>query len=189
MKEIDKKGEKFYKKWEERRKNKWLWVFVHGSVYWGLPIAIMLFFMNSYFDKGNMQLLKLLIPVIAFGIGGLLHGLRQFKRIDEIYLDLNDDDEIVKGIQTLKAGDIWHYGNLIISKEEDESLIIQNELFWFEDKELSPEKINECLNLVSDDFRWLQKNKDFAEFTRRRKITIQLFDNSGSNIPIHEKII
>ena len=189
MKELNKKEEKFYKKWKERRKNKWLFAFIYGSVYWGLPTAIILFLMGSYFDIGNMQLSKLLISVITFGIGGLLFGLNQFKQIESVYLEMNDDDEIVKGIQTLRAGDIWHYGNLIISKEEDETLIVQNELFWFENKELSPEKIKECLNLVSDDFRWLQKNKDFAEYTRRRKVTIQLFDNSGSNIPLKEKII
>lgn len=189
MKEVGKKEEKFYKKWEERRENKWLYAFVHGSIYWGMPSAIVSFILGSNFDIENMQLSNLLMALIVFGIGGLFHGLRQFKRIDEVYLDLNDDDEIVKGIQTLKAGDIWHYGNLIISKEEDETLIIQNELFWFDDKELSPEKINECLNLVIGDFRWLQKYKDFAEYTRRRKATIQLFDNSGSNIPLREKII
>jgi len=189
MKELNKREEKFYIKWEERRKNKWLFAFVHGSIYWGLPFAIVPFFISSIFDLENIQLSKLLISVIVFGIGGLWHGLRQFKQIDEVYLELNDDDEIAKGIQTLKAGDIWNYENLIMSKEEDETLIIQNELFWFEDKELSSEMINECLNLVSGDFRWLQKNKDFAAYTKNRKVTVQLFDNSGSNIPLLEKII
>lgn len=189
MRELNKREEKFYRQWEKRRKNKWLYAFVHGSIYWGLPTAIVSFILGSNFDIENMQLPKLLLAVIVFGIGGLWHGLRQFKRIDEVYLELNDDDEIAKGIQTLKAGEIWKYENLIISKEEDETLIVQNELFWFDEKELSPEKINECFKFVSGDFRLLQKNKDFAEFTRRRKITIQLFDNSGSNIPIHEKII
>ena len=63
----------------------------------------------------------------------------------------------------------------------DESMVVE--------KALSPEKINGCLNLVSGDFRRLQKNKDFAEYTRNRKITIQIFDNSGSNIPLHAEII
>jgi len=76
---------------------------------------------------------------------------------------LNDDDEIEKGIQTLKAGGIWNYENLKISKKDDEMLLIQNELFWFEEKEISHENINECFNLVCIDFRRLQKNKDFKE--------------------------
>ena len=189
MREVNKKEEKFYIQWEERRKNKWLYAFVHGSVYWGLPAAIVPFILRSKFDIENMHLSELLISMIFFMIGGLWYGLNQFKRIDTIYLELNDDDEIARGIQILKAGDIWKYENLIISKEEDETLTVQNELFWFEDKKLSPEKINKCLNFVIGDFRRLQKYKDFAAYTRNRRVTIQLFDNSGSNVPLHEKII
>ena len=189
MKELNKREEKFYSQWEKHRKNKWLFAFKYGSVYWGLPMGVLFFLFHSKFDIEKMQLSDLLINMIGLGIGGILIGLNQFKQIDNVYLELNDDDEIVKGIQTLKAGENWNYENLKINKKDDETLIIQNDLFWFDEKELSPEKINECLNLVSGDFRRLQKNKDFAEYTKNRKVTIQIFDNSGSNIPLHEKII
>lgn len=189
MKDLNKKGQQFYRKWEERRKNKWLFVFINGTIYWGLPLAISTVIFRNNFHLENMKFSELLISVIIFGLGGMGYGLSQFKRIDNIYLALNDDDEIEKGIQTLKAGDIWNYENLKISRKDDEMLLIQNELFWFEEKEISPENINECFNLVCIDFKRLQKNKDFKKYSETRKAMIQLYDNTGSNIPLLEKII
>jgi hypothetical protein len=49
MKETGKKGEQFIQRWEERRKKKWLYIFLHGSVYFGLPLAILMFLMVSEF--------------------------------------------------------------------------------------------------------------------------------------------
>ena len=34
MKEKSEKEENFYLEWEKRRKKKWLYVFLHGSIYW-----------------------------------------------------------------------------------------------------------------------------------------------------------
>ena len=189
MKELNKREQNFYTKWEKRRKNKWLYVFINGSIYWGLPIAIATVFFRSNFHIENMKFTELLISVIIYGIGGLGYGLSQYKRIDNIYLELNDDDEILKGVKILKAGETWKYENLKIFEKEDEMLIVQNELFWFEGKAHSSDHINECLNQVSEDFRRLQKNKDFKEYATTRKVKIQIYDNKGSNIPLHEEII
>ena len=189
MKDLNKKGQQFYRQWEERRKNKWLYIFIHGSVYWGLPIAIATVFSRSNFHLENIKISELLISVIIFGLGGMGYGLSQFKRIDNIYLALNDNDEIEKGIQTLKAGGIWNYENLKISGKDAEMLLIQNELFWFEEKEISPENIHECFNQVCADFRRLQKNNDFKEYAGTLKVKIQIFDNTGNDIPLLEKII
>lgn len=189
MKELNKRGEQFYSQWEARRKKKWLFIFLHGTVYWGLPFAIAMFLWDSKLRIENMHLSDLFSSIIVFGIGGLWYGLNLFKRIDDIYLTLNDDDDVVNGIKTLNTGGIWNYENLIFHKENDETLILQNELFWFEENELSSEKLNECFNIVVGDFQRLQKNKEFAAFTRNKKVKIRIFDNSGSNIPLFEKII
>ena len=189
MKEMNKREQNFYTKWEKRRKNKWLYIFVNGVIYWALPLAIATVYFRSNFQIKNMELSELIIVVITYGIGGLGFGLRQFKLTDNIYLELNDDDEILKGVQILKAGEIWKYENLKIFEKEDEMLIIQNELFWFEEKAITSDHINECLNQVREDFRRLQKDKDFKEYSKTRKVKIQIYDNKGSNIPLHEKII
>ena len=42
MKELSKRQQKFYSQWEERRKKKWLYVFLHGTVYWGVFMAIIM---------------------------------------------------------------------------------------------------------------------------------------------------
>jgi len=43
--------------------------------------------------------------------------------------------------------------------------------------------------MVLGDFQRLKKDKDFKSFTTGRKVKIQIFDNSGSDIPLIEKII
>ena len=79
MKELSKKGENFYLFWEKQREKKWLYIFVHGSIYWGLPMAIGAFLINSQFEIGNMSISKLLISIVVFMIGGLGYGHSQFR--------------------------------------------------------------------------------------------------------------
>jgi alpha/beta superfamily hydrolase len=86
------------------------------------------------------------------------------KKGENFYLSLNDDDEIKKGIQTIETRNIWNYENLIINKERDETLTIQNQLFWFEEKEITSKIIEDCFNLVFEHFQRLKKNKDFSQF-------------------------
>jgi hypothetical protein len=189
MKEIGKKEEKFYSEWEEYRKKKWRYIIVHGSVYWGFTVAIVSFLLNSHLELENMQISKLIALIIVFGIGGIGFGLWQFKRIDSIYLGLNDNDKIVKGIQELQSGLIWNYENLKISKDKNGMIIVQNELFWYAKANLSAEILNECFNLIIDDFQRLQKNSNFNKFAKNRNVMIQMFDNSGNEMPLIEEIL
>jgi len=189
MKELSKKGENFYRLWEKQREKKWNYVFVHGSIYWGLPMAIGAFLINSQFEIGNMSISKLLISIVVFMIGGLGYGLSQFRRMDQIYLSLNDDDEIKKGIQSIETGNIWNYENFIIIKESDEVLTIQNQLFWLEEKEITSKKIDECFNLVYEDFQRMKKNKDFSQFILNHKVIIQIMDNSDKKTILKEMLI
>ncbi len=187
MKELNKKRENFYRLWEKQREKKWLFIFLHGSIYWGLPVAIGTFLLSSHFEIGNMSFSKLIISVIVFMIGGLGFGLSQFKRIDKIYLSLNDDNEIKRGIQTIETGGNWNYENLIINKEDDETLNIQNQLFWFEEKDITSKKIKECFNLVNEDYQRLKRNRDFEQFMSNRKVRIQIMDNSDKKTLLMEK--
>jgi hypothetical protein len=189
MKEITQKGEQFLHRWEERRKKKWLYIFLHGSVYYGLPLAIILFLMVSEFKIENMQVSALLIFMAVFVLGGLLSGLRQYNMVDSIYLKLIDNDDVVKGLETLKAGETWNHENLVIHSGNDGNLVVRNELFWFEEGDTSPAKLNDCFNMVLADFQRLQKDQGFNDFTTGKKVKIQIFDNSGSDVPLIEKII
>jgi hypothetical protein len=65
----------------------------------------------------------------------------------------------------------------------------RNELFQFEEEGNSSAKLNECFNMVLGDFQRLQKDKGFNDFIADKKVRIQIFDNSGSIIPLIEKII
>lgn len=172
MKETSKKGEQFYIQWEKQRVKKWLYVFLHGSIYWGIPVATFTYLWSAHFEIDNSSIFKFLSLLAIFMIGGLWNGMSQFKRIDTIYLGLNDEAEIRKGIQTIESGKIWNYENLIISKTTDETLTIQNQLIWYEDKDLTSEKIEECFNLVLGDYQRLKKNIDFEHFVTDRKVRV-----------------
>ena len=189
MKELNKKGENLYRLWEKQREKKWLYVFVHGSIYWGVPVAIGTFLLSTHFEIDNMSISKLILSIVLFMLGGLGFGLSQFNRIDNIYLGLNDDNEIKKGIQAIETGNNWNYENLIINKEVDETLTIQNQLFWFEEKDITSKKIEECFNLVYEDYQRLKKNKDFDHFMSNRKVRIQIRDNSDKETLLMEKLI
>lgn len=106
-----------------------------------------------------------------------------------MYLRLINNDDIIKGIETLKAGEPWNYENLVISNENDENLVVRNELFWFQDEDNSSARLNECMNMVLGDFQRLRKDKGFNDLTAGKKVKIQIFDNSGSDIPLIERTV
>lgn len=143
MKEISNKGEQFLQRWEERRKKKWLYIFLHGSVYFGLPLGIIMFLVFSEFKVENMQMSMFLICIIVFTIGGLVSGIRHFNQVDSMYLRLINNDDVVEGLEILKAGETWNYENLVIHNEIGDNLVIRNELFWFEEEDILPAKLND----------------------------------------------
>lgn len=136
-----------------------------------------------------MQISRLISSLVVFGIGGIGIGIRQFKRMDTIYLGLNDNDKIKEGIKDIESGQIWNYENLKISQDKEKTIIVQNELFWYEKANLTPVELNECFNLIMDDFRRLQKNPEFEGFSKSKKVTIQVLDNSENEMPLIEKRI
>jgi len=71
----------------------------------------------------------------------------------------------------------------------DKTLNIQNQLIWFEDKDLTSENIKECFNMVLGDYQRLKKNIDFECFVTDRKVRIQIMDNSEKEILLMEKLI
>ena len=187
MKELNKKSEDFFLRWEKQRKKKWFYVFLHGSIYWGLPVAVGTFLLNSQFELEKMSVPHLLISLVVFMCGGLGLGLSQFKRTDNIYLEVNNVNEIRKGIQLIESGGYWNNENLLIKKEADETLTIQNQLFWFEEKDITSKKIEECFNLINEDYQRLKKNKDFEHFISNRKVRIQILNNSVKGTLLMEK--
>lgn len=189
MKELNKKQEAFYTKWEQRRKKKWFYAFLHGSVYWGIPVAFVLFLIDSQFQQEQMQFSRLLAYLVGFGIGGLWIGLTSFKRIDSTYLELQDDDVIEKGIVEISKGNTWNYENLLIRQDIQKALVVQNDLLWFDDDQISAQQTDECFEQLLSDFNRLQKNKQFQQYAKHKEVKIQVFDNSENKTPLKEKVI
>ena len=187
MKEVSTERVQFYSKWEKRRKNKWQYILLHGSFGW-IVVAVILFSLkNSDFSLKNIDFPSLILSIIVFGIYGIVSGSREFKRIDSVYLGLKET--IMKGIQDIESGLTWNYENLKISQGKDGMIIVRNELFWFDKANLSTEELNECFNLILADYRVLQKNSDFGEFVKDKRVKIQVFDNSENEVPLIEQMI
>lgn len=196
MKELSKKREKFYTRWEKRRENKWRFVIIQGLYHtiWGLSIIVLIFIWNGKFETEKLNLLNFFFLLPILFIFGVFNGLRDFKRNEKRYIDLlnekdKDEEVIMKGIQSLKDGKPWSYECLKIQLETDESLLIQNELFWFDERVASSEKLEECYQSVYGDFQRLQKNKNFDEYSKNRKVKIQIYDNTAGIVPLLEKIV
>ncbi|MDP4203056.1 MAG: hypothetical protein Q8861_10190 [Bacteroidota bacterium] len=186
MKELNAKQEKFYNQWKVRRTKKFSYIFLHGTVFWGIPTGLLFFLLESHFNRENMDLFNFILSLFVFSIGGLFFGLSQYKQIDNTYLYLNDDKKILDGIRILETGKVWNYENLIIKREDNTTLVVKNNLFWFEDANALSENLEECLNIVLKDFERLKKNPDFDVFSSEYKVKAQVYNNSEKEKPLIE---
>jgi len=189
MKETTKKGAEFYAKWEKIRLSKWRYVFLHGVVYYGIPMGVLMFLVSSRLKLENMDVYGLVVWVLVFGIGGIGIGLREYNQVDSMYNGLNDDDEIKKGIRTLLSGKRWNYENLIFSLDKDGIIVVRNTLFWLDKATPSAEELNDCLNQMMDDVARLRLHAGFSKLARTRNVTVQLYDNSEGERPLVEKML
>jgi len=106
-------------------------------------LAIIMFLIESEFKFENMRISAFLIYIIVFGLGGLWSGLSRIDQVDSIYLSLINNDDILRGLETLQAGETWDHENLVIHSENDGSLVVRNDLYWFEEDGVSPAKLND----------------------------------------------
>jgi len=189
MKNKTDRSEKFISKWEKHRKQQWMYALVHGSLYWGLPTAVVSFLFVYNFDFQSIVLWRFVIYAIMFLIVGFGFGHLQFKRNESAYLDLTDGTVIRKGILDLKSGHPWTYENVNISLGPNNILNISNLLFWQQNGDKPSFSPDDCIQNILEDYHKLQKNKDFRDFSSDKTIKVRVFDNSPNEKPIVEKII
>jgi len=187
MKELTEKQEKFIVKWKERRKKKFLYII--QNIYWGIPLGIVIYFSLNHFKLGDFDLIRFLIAFTFFVINGLYHGQKQYNLLEKAYLKTVDNEDVLSGIRILEAGKVWNYENLIITKEDNETLIVKNKLFWLDDSNALSENLDECLNIVMKDFERLKMNSDFDVFSSEFKVRIQVYNNSEKVNPLIEMSI
>lgn len=184
MKDLTKKQEIFITKWKERRKKKFLYIFL--KVYWGLPLGIVMYLSLNHFKLGDFDLVRFLIALTTFVISGLSQGLRLYNSLNKIYLKMVDNEDVLNGIRILEAGKVWNYENLVINKQDNETLNVKNKLFWLDDSNALSENLDKCLNIVMNDFESLKKNPDFDIFSSEYKVRIQVYNNSEKVKPLIE---
>ena len=189
MNELTDRGEIFYAKWEERRKKKWQYVFIHGFIYSGVPLGITMFLWNSRLNIENMHLSHLAGAILIFGIVGIPQGISRFKKHEKIYSGLNDNTDILNGIEILKADKAWQYENLIITIVNEETLVVRNKLFWFDPSDDESQEFNECFDSVVADYLRIKKVPEFEAFSKNYNERVQIVEGSDSTIPLLDKAI
>jgi len=66
-------------------------MFVHGSIYWGLPTAVILYIIDQGFDVNDIQIGKLITKLVFTLAFGLLYGHFQFKNNERLFSSYNKD--------------------------------------------------------------------------------------------------
>lgn len=183
------RSEKFIATWEKHRKQKWMYAFVHGSLYWGLSTAVVSFLFMNNFDFQSMVLWRFVVYAIMFIIVGFGFGYFLFKSNESAFLDLTDGSMIRKGIQDLKSGLPWTYENINVSLGHNNMLNLSNILFWQNDTDNHSLNPDDCIQYIMEDYQKLLKNKYFRDFSSNKTLTVRVFDNSSGEKPIAERII
>ncbi len=95
--EFKQKQINYYRKWENKRKNKLKYLLIEGMLYWALPFAIfMIFFeLNDTGFTFSIEILKKFIIIYSIAsVLGILTALFSFKRIDKNYLKFKNEPMI-----------------------------------------------------------------------------------------------
>jgi hypothetical protein len=189
VQELNPRESRFIQKWTVQRKHKLKFLLIYGCIYWGLPFGLMTIIGQFGFHFEHFSLPALMVITALFIVAGLFYGNSMYKRHEEIYnVYLVDDEVIRQGVITIGKENQWEYENLTIIREEDDSFLVWNNLFWFGGEHPTTDEINECMRILKGDLNRLKENKAFAAFTENKKIKIQLFDNQDKRHPLAEQI-
>jgi len=115
-------------------------------------------------------------------------GIMNFNQQEKKYLD-KDNVELINGIKKLKAGKVWKYDNLIITNVNNKTLVVRNKLFWFDKSDNLNEKLAECFDAVVADYKRINKEPRFEEFSRNYNVRIQIFEVLDNDKPLLDKAI
>jgi hypothetical protein len=89
MQVISRKERQFLEKWKTIRLQKWRYVFQQGCLYWGLPSAVISYWMFIRFETAQFQFTDFLIHSISFLIFGIGWGYLLFrgneKRFQQVF--------------------------------------------------------------------------------------------------------
>jgi len=91
--ELNQKQINYYKKWEDKRKNKLKYLLIEGMLYWALPFSIIMILFELIDNRFtfSMEILKDFIIIYSiYSILGVLTALFSFKIIEKKYLELKN---------------------------------------------------------------------------------------------------
>ena len=177
MKELSPQQNRFYKSWTIQRRNKWGYVLYHGSVHWA-AIGLIIALADESFNFGNIKPVNFILKILFFATIGIFSAYRYFRINEKAFqFYLAQDEEINKGVATLKNEKLWVYDNLTLSCEEESRMIVRNNLYWLKEEQPTEKQISACLQTLRDDITRLRWNKKFDAFAENNKIEFELYNN------------
>lgn len=176
---------KLLSSWEKYRGNKLKFIVINGLFRASLPTLALVLFL--YIVGNKLSLAGLLAIFFCIIMLNIFLAQSQFKQLDRLYLFLlRKNKKIAKGVEKLKLAGEWSFENILLRTADNNTLLIRNLDYWFDQTVAPSDKIKECHELINEDFQQLKENKDFKEFAQSHKILFQLFDSPESETPIME---
>ncbi len=80
------KAKAFLRKWEERRKSKMKFAFLHGSLDWrSLLLGAIIVYYNLHNDRMELTVGTSIVALLIILGGGFLSGLFRYKKMESLY--------------------------------------------------------------------------------------------------------
>ena len=85
--------QKFITTWEKQRKQKWKYLFIHGSLRWGVTTAVLITLTDIFGLDEIFNLKHTLVRILAFMIVGITFGFYSFNQRENRYKALMNETE------------------------------------------------------------------------------------------------
>jgi len=190
MKKPGNTNSEFYKKWSVQREYKWKYIFVHGSVLWGISVSITIMLGEKIFGSESRTLSSAIIMIAFFMAAGLFVGNSQFKQKEKLFEGLVAAEQLIgEGATILEVEKEWSHENLTFTLADNQTVLVRNKLFWLSDNQPTSTQVDDCMVSMSEDVTRFRENKIFGKFLENKKIKLQLYNNEDKIHPIAEKTL
>jgi len=177
MQELNPTQSRFYKKWSIQRQKKWKFLLLHGSLFWTI-FGLISIVADRIFRGETFEANKLALIIIVFALFGLIPGYRLFKKNEQRFAGLLQEEEALTAeIRSLSRDKVLIYENLTLTCSDDQNLVVRNNLFWLEEDQPTANQCIECMQELQNEVRKLQANNEFKALVANRKIKLELCNN------------
>ena len=90
MRPASKREKIYFQNWEEKKKNKFRFCLIRGTLYWGIPTGLTISLVTPLLNSEPYRIVEIALSTIIFGITGLGYGYWELKFKDKRYRQIID---------------------------------------------------------------------------------------------------